>query len=274
MVETKTLDQRTKPATASSAIALQRILNVMHAVILRDIRSRFFNNGLGALIPPLMPIAHALILLLIYTLTSRTAIFGDDLFLFFATGLIPALTFSYISRFMAASLLTNKNMLAFPAIHLLDIILARCALELIGIVISVFVMFIILLSIGSDPYPRQPDQALLAMLSTALLAIGVGIIISVISAIYPFFARFYSLFVATIYLTSGGPIYLYIFPNELIYYCTFNPVFHAVTWMRSAYYLGYPTQALDKLYLIGFGILCLCIGLLMERLLRKNLLSH
>lgn len=255
-------------------VAFQRQLNVMHAVILRDIRSRFFNHGLGFLIPPLMPVAHVLIVLTIYRVTGRTAIFGDDLFLFFATGMIPSLTFTYISRFMSASLIANKSMLAFPAVHLLDIVLARSFLEFIGIIISVFVMSIILISLGIDPYPRDPTDALLAMFFVSLVAIGVGIIVSVICAIMPFFALPYSLFMVVVYLSAGGPIYLHAFPEELVYYCSFNPVFHAVSWMRSAYYLGYPVQDLDKTYLIGWAMGSIALGLFMERTLKRFVMTY
>lgn len=277
-LEMNSIDRSRKPVDRSltnvdKSIAIKRMLNVMHAVILRDIRSRFFNHGLGFLIPPMMPVAHVLILLAIYTVTGREAIFGDDLFLFFATGLVPSLTFTYISRFMTASLISNKGMLAFPVVHLLDIVLARCFLEIVGIIISIVVMFIILTSIGSDPYPRFADQALLAMLSTALVSIGMGIIVSVITAIFPFFGMFYSLSMVIVYLSAGGPIYLHAYPAQLIYICSFNPIFHAVEWMRSAYYLGYPAQELDKMYLLGWGMISLAIGLLMERYLKRFVLA-
>lgn len=258
---------------APRRLAVGRMLSVMHAVILRDIRSRYFNHGLGFLIQPLLPVAHVLMLLAIYNATGRTAIFGDDLFLFFATGLVPSLTFTYISRFMAVSLIANKGMMAFPAVHLLDIVLARSFLEFVGIVISIIVILIILVSIGSDPYPLFPAEAMFAMLSTALLAIGVGTIVSTIAAIFPFFALAYSLSMVLVYLSAGGPIYLHAFPAQLVYICSFNPVFHAVEWMRSAYYLGYPAQELDKLYLLGWGLISLTVGLLMERNLKRFILG-
>lgn len=265
---------RHDPSKAPIRVAIQRQMNVMHAVILRDIRSRFFNHGLGFLIQPMMPVAHVLIVLSIYKINGRTAVFGDDLFLFFATGMIPSLTFTYISRFMSASLIANKSMLAFPAVHLLDIVLARSFLEFNGIIISVFVMSIILLSLGIDPYPRSPTDALLAMFFVSMVAIGVGIIVSVITAIFPFFALPYSLFMVVVYLSAGGPIYLHALPEEVVYYCTFNPVFHAVSWMRSAYYLGYPVQDLDKTYLIGWAIGSIGLGLLMERTLKRFVMTY
>lgn len=43
----------------------------------------------------------------------------------FATGLLPCLTFMYVSRFMALSIVMNRPMLAIPAVKVLDILFAR-----------------------------------------------------------------------------------------------------------------------------------------------------
>lgn len=260
-------------AEVSVRIGLRRQINVMHAVILRDIRSRYFNHGLGFLIVPLLPLAHIALLLGIYKAIGKPAQFGDDLTLFFATGLIPALTFSYLSRYMSTSVLSNKNMLSFPAVQLLDIILARCALEFIGIVIAVFLVVVLLLSAGSDPSPVDVGAAISAFFFSVCLGLGVGIIVSTITAIFPFFAILYSLFCVLIYLSSGGPIYLHVFPEQVVYFATYNPVFQAVEWMRSAYYVGYPTQDLDKTYLIQWSISSLAVGLVMERYLKQQILN-
>lgn len=262
-----------KADTVSTREALRRQLNVMHAVILRDIRSRYFNHGLGFLVVPLFPVGHALILLGIYQATGRGAIFGDDLVLFFATGLIPVLTFTYISRFMSTSIISNKSMLSFPAVHLLDIILARSVLEFVAIVLSIIFITVMLIALGSNPSPRSPPDAALALASITLLSIGIGLVVSVITAIVPIFSMLYAFFTVVIYLTSGAPIYLQMFPDEVLYYCSFNPTYHAVTWMRSAYYIGYPDHYFSKTYLLMWGMISLSTGLLMERLLRRQILS-
>lgn len=249
--------------------ALQRKLNVMHAVILRDLRSRYFDHGLGFLIVPLFPVAHMAMLLIIYKVVDRQAVFGDDLILFFATGLIPALMFNYVSRFMSVSLLANKGMLAFPAVKLLDIVLARSALELFGIVLAIIFTIAIMISAGSSPIPRSIQDVVLVIFIVAILAVGVGIVVSVVSAIWPFFAMFYGLFTVVIYLSAGAPIYLHSFPEVVVYYCSFNPVFHAVEWIRSAYYLGYPSFYLSRLYLLSWAFVSLAAGLCLERALRR-----
>lgn len=253
--------------------AFRQKIFVMHAVILRDIRSRYFNHGLGFLVVALFPVGHMGILLAIYAAVGKKTAFGDDLNLFFATGLLPAMTFMYVSRFMSVSLLANKMMMAFPVVRLLDIVLARAFLEVIGIILATGIMVTILIVLGSNPVPARPSEALLAMFLVGLFALGMGIIASVISGITPTFAVVYGLSMIVYYLSSGAPIYLHSFPEQVIYACSWNPVFHAVEWVRSAYYLGYPTQYLDKGYLVGSAFGSLAIGLAMERLLRPQILA-
>lgn len=252
---------------------MKQKINVMHAVVLRDIRSRYFNHGLGFLIVPLFPVSHVVVLLIVYSIIGRESAFGDDLRLFFASGLMPALAFTYLSRFMSISLLANKSMMAFPVVRLLDIVLARAFLEFMGIIIASLIMFIFLLSFGSDPVPTYPSEALAAFSFTVVLALGCGIIASVISAIAPMFAMVYGLSMIIFYLSSGAPIYLHSFPEEVLYACSWNPLFHAVEWIRSAYYLGYPSQFIDRTYFVGSALGSVAVGLLLERLLRPQVLN-
>ncbi|GGB61230.1 transport permease protein [Roseibium aquae] len=274
---TEILAEPARPAGSQSTItiadALKQKRNVMHAVVLRDIRSRFFDHGLGFLIVPLMPLGHMIILLTVYSVVGKKTAFGDDLNLFFATGLMPAISFMYVSRFMSISLLANKSMMAFPVVRLLDIVIARAFLELIGIILAGTLMVIVLVSLGSDPTPRDPGEVLLAMVFVLIFALGMGIVASVITAIVPAFAMVYGLSMIIYYLSSGAPIYLHTWPEQIVYWCSWNPVFHAVEWMRTGYYLGYPDQSLDKGYLIACAFGSLAIGLIMERGLRKQMLA-
>ena len=247
--------------------------NVMKAVMLRDMRSRFFNHGLGFLLVSLWPLAHILILLTIYRLVGRVAPFGDSLAVFFATGLVPTLTFMYVSRFMGLSLILNKPMLAFPVVKVLDVMAARAVLEIIAAFVTLFFVFVILLLLGADPFPRDPFEALYAYLSVLLLAIGVGTVAGVITMFFRFFITLYALFLIVLYVSSGTLFVASSLPTELSYPLSFNPLAHAVEWMRLAYYEGYSAHILDKQYLIVFGLTALCIGLGLERLLRRIMLE-
>lgn len=253
--------------------ALREKRNVMTAVILRDMRTRFFNHGLGFLIVSLWPLVHMLILLMIYTVMGRTAPFGESLPVFFVTGLIPTLTFVYVSRFMCLSLVLNRPMLAFPVVKVLDIMAARAFLEIIAAFLTLFFIISILLLSGNDPFPRDTFQAVYAYLAVLLLAIGVGSVAGVITMFFPFFATIYSLSMILVYILSGTLFVAAALPEALAYPLSFNPVLQAVEWIRLSYYEGYSDRLLDKEYLVGFGLTSLCLGLLLERIFRRVMLE-
>ncbi len=253
----------------SSLRALRERKDVMLAVMLRDMRTRFFNHGLGFLIVPLWPLAHLLALLAIYNFGGRRAPYGTGLRLFFVTGLIPTLSFVYVSRFMAISILANKNMMAFPIVKPIDIMGARAALEMVGSCLMVAMVFIFLLVVGDNPVPYDIPEAVSAFFAVLLLAVGVGSVVSVLVMTNYLLMTAYSLFMILMYILSGTLFVVSSLPAPLIKILSWNPVLHCVEWMRTAYFPSYPTQVLDKGYPIKFALCSLLLGLLLERVLRR-----
>ncbi|MGE6743751.1 ABC transporter permease [Allorhizobium pseudoryzae] len=253
------------------ALRLKR--NVMKAVILRDMRTRFFNHGLGFLIVSLWPLGHMMIILMIFSVTGRRTPFGDSLVVFFATGLIPTLAFMYVSRFMSLSLLLNRPMLAFPVVTVVDVMIARAFLEIIAAFVTLIFVLIIIDAVGDDPFPVDFSEAIEAYISTLLLSIGVGFLAGGICMFFPFFSTIYALTMMLVYVSSGTLFVISSLPDAISTALSYNPVVHAVEWMRVAYYPTYSTKILDKQYLIGFGLTSLFLGLLMERLFRGKMLE-
>ncbi|MEO0635846.1 MAG: ABC transporter permease [Pseudomonadota bacterium] len=251
---------------------LREMINVMGAVILRDIRSRYFNHGLGFLLVPMWPFVHMTVLMVIYAAMGRGTPYGDDSFVFFATGLLPTLMYLYTSRFMATSMLENKPMLSFPIVRLLDIVLARAFLEILAALMSCLLVFVALLALGSDPYPYDAFEAVMAFVVTAIFAVGSGLLVSCIVLRMPMFSLIWAFICIMFYLASGAIFLTADLPQEVGRIAALNPLMHSVDWMRSAFYPGYPTPYLDKGYLIACSVFVIFLGLLAERNLRALLL--
>jgi capsular polysaccharide transport system permease protein len=257
----------------SMIYALRQKRNVMTAVMLRDMRTRYFNHGLGFLVVALWPLAHMLILIMIYTITNRSTPFGESMRVFFLTGLIPTLTFMYVSRFMSLSLVLNRPMLAFPVVMVTDIMAARALLEIVAAFLTLFFALSILWFLGDDPWPRDVFQAAYAYLATILLAVGVGVLAGVMVIFFNFFATLYALAMILVYISSGTLFVATQLPDAISGPLSWNPVVHAVEWMRIAYFDGYSDKLLSKSYLIGFGLTSLFLGLALERILRRKMLE-
>lgn len=253
--------------------ALTIHLRVMNALIMRDIRTRFFGHGLGYLIAIAWPLFHISILLTVYYVLGRIAPVGDSLALYFATGLVPFMSFSYSSRWIMVSVATNRVLLNFPLVRIVDIVLARAALEASAAVCMALVLMAVLSVLGVDVVPSDPAGAASAMASAIYLGFGMGFANAIIAMALPGWMLGYALIIMILYASSGILWSVHNLPEALVGYVLYNPIVHCVEWMRSSFYYNYPTGLLDKSYIWEFGTGALFFGLLIERVFRDKLLG-
>ena len=245
---------------------------ILVTLMLRGMRSRFFGNGLGFFVSSVgWPLAHMGVLLTVYTVIGRTAPFGDSPIPFFATGLIPFITFNYISRWTMIGVIYDKPLLAFPVVKPADLLMARVLLEIMGSCTSALTLIVLLWAGGVDVMPRDPVQAGFAYGAAILLGAGMGLINTVIALAFRPWLVGYILVTILLYISSGILFVPDALPHVAGYYLSFNPLLQAVEWMRSAYYPGYGTAILDKGYLLAWGIGTVFGGLALERLVRGRL---
>lgn len=256
-------------APVSSLVVQARVIN---ALILRDMRTRFGRSHFGYLIAILWPFVHIFVIVAIFAVMGRAAPVGDDVVLFLATGLTPYIIFLYVSRNIMISVMSNKPLLYFPSVKVIDIVLARWVLEFITAFAVIFLCMAALWAGDSDPIPRNIPEAVLACLATVLFATGLGVLNAVICCLAPMYATAYLLVTVTLYISSGIMFIPEALPQEARDALLWNPLLHCVGWLRSAYYPGYG-ETVDRLYVVLFGGTSLVIGLLGERWVRTHAAS-
>lgn len=260
--------------TVSFADSLRQQGRVLYALMLRGVRSRFFGNGLGFLVASVgWPFTHMAIIITIFIVTGRIAPVGDSLVLFAATGLIPFITFNYISRNTMIGMIYDRALLSYPVVKIIDLLVARILLEILGSCLTAIVFLVTLAAAGVDFMPRDVTQACFAFGASILLGMGMGIINSIIAMAFTAWFTGYVLVLLLLYVASGIVFVPDSLPLNMQYYLSFNPLLQAVEWMRSAYYPGYGSHTLDKTYLLFWGLGTLFGGLLLERLIRGRVLS-
>lgn len=246
---------------------------ILHALMLRDIKTRFGGNEFGFLVAVGWPLANVLILIIINTGLGRAIPYGDSAALWWATGLIPFMAFQYMARFIMLGIVLNRPLLSFPTVKITDILFARALVEVLNAGLVVLIMFAIFWVLGIDFMPLDIVQASLALLAMMLLGLGFGVVNAIIAAAIPFWVTGYGLFQIILWLASGVVFVPDALPEVIRTPLSYIPPLQGVEWMRSAYYEGYGTAILDKIYLVAFGVVTLLIGLLLERLVRGKLLQ-
>ncbi len=121
--------------------------------------------------------------------------------------------------------------------------------------------------------PNDLVGASFGLLSAVLLGLGFGVLNSVITLIFPIWNIFYVLFLILFWLTSGVALNPETMPTEIGNWFAWNPLLHCIEWVRAAYYPDIPTRLLDKNYVLSVGAGSLALGLVLERMLRPQIMK-
>ena len=253
--------------------ALTRQGRVMFAVMLRNIRTRFFGHGLGYLVAIAWPLTHILALLALASFAGRAPPFGESTVLFIATGTAPFMAFSYVSRFMQMSVLMTRPLLAFPEVKVVDVLFASAILEVLSSCCVILILLVLAWFFNITVMPRDIVEAFYAFGAAVLLGFGVGLVVGVIALAAPIWATIYALLMIVLWATSGVAFVPDFLPEPVRSFASYQPVLQVVEWMRSAYYEGYGEGVLDRRYVLEVAVGSIFLGLLMERATRGHILA-
>ena len=261
------------PQVMGVAYKIKRQWEIIYALMMRDIRTRYFGNSWGFFIAILWPLSHIFLLVIINTTVGRTAPFGESTALWYATGVLPFMVFNYSARFISMGPVLNKELTVYPVVKLNDILVSRAIIEMLNAVSIIILTMIILIFFGINPFPVYPVEAFLAIGANLLLGVGFGVVNAMITCAIPGWITGYALFSIVMWVASGVLFIPDTLPEQFRYYLSFNPSLHGVQWMRSAFYEGYGTVVLDKTYMMQFAVVCLLLGLVIERVFRGKLIG-
>lgn len=254
------------------ALAQQR--SVLGALILRDMRTRFGRTALGFAIAVAWPLTHLLVMVAVADAIGRVVPLGTNSTLFFATGIMPYILCLYPGRMMMLSIEQNKPMLLFPVVKVIDIILARAFLETVTAMCVLILFCASLFVVGIEFSPRAPEVAVIAVALTILYGVSFGLLSCVLIVLFPMWiAAFFALMILQ-WLTSGAMQLPSLLPTWALDYIVYNPLFHCISLLRSAFYDGYADGYIDPLYVVNVSLILLLAGLAGERAARGKLLMQ
>ena len=249
------------------SLAVQR--DVLWALMLHDIKSRFFGNGLGYVVTILWPATHIAIVVVAFLIGKRPVPYGSSALLYASTCVLPFIAWNYMSRFTMMGMMQNRSFMAYPVIKPLDMMFARLALEHVSIFIITVGLVCTNVLFQVDVTPVNLSDALFGMLSAVLLGVGFGIFNAVIVMIFPLWILGYVGIILTFWFTSGMLINPEALPAELGYWISWFPLMHSVEWIRKGYYADFSAHLLSKSYVLSCGAGSLALGLIMERALKR-----
>jgi len=262
----------THQATTRTPWQIQK--SVVLALFLRELKTRFGAHRFGYAWMLLEPMAHVIVLGLIFSYLRGRSLFGIDYPVFLATGIVPFLMFKNIALRVMDGVDANRALFAYRQIRPMDTFIARALLDAF-LSLTVFALILVGMAwIGLDVPFRDPFLVILVMALLVFMGLGLGMIFCVVAHYLPEFKTMIRIAFMPLYFVSGVIFPISMLPPELLPILTWNPLVHAIEMMRGAFFGQYHVlPEISLLFVVIVTLLLLFFGLAWYRNKRQDLMA-
>jgi len=247
-------------------------LEVLNALILREMKTRFGKHQLGYLWCVIEPSLWIGTFVFVFQMGHRTAPNGMDTVSFIATGLVPYMLFRESATRSLNAIGSNRGLLFYPQIQPLDLVFARTVLEFFTLVL-VFGVIVSVSSIFTDNWPHVADwlEFGLGFCAAAALGTALGLLLLGLSVFLPVIERLYSPLLRPMFWFSGIFFTANGLPAPVRDVMLYNPLLHVIEFVRTGWFLEYRSQYASPSYVLTWILALGFLGLVTERVARRRL---
>ncbi len=246
-------------------------IQVVHALVLRETRTRFGQSRLGYLWAVLEPLLFIGTFVLVYRVVGRSAPDRMNIVPFLATGFMPYLLFRETSSRAMHAIEANRGLLFYPQVRPLDLVLARTALEIATNVLAFALIMAAYSAYSAEFEVSDPLQVLVGLGLSAGIGATLGLVLCASSVFSSTVERLHGPLVRPLFWFSGLMYPTGHLPLRYRNVLTYNPIVHAVELTRAGYFRGYRADHVGIAYPMIWIVVLAFAGLLLERVARRRL---
>lgn len=250
------------------------MVDSVHALLMRELKTRFGSSKLGYFWAIAEPAAQAAVLGLIFTLLGRDSVNNIPIALFIFTGLLPFKLFAKLLPQLAAGISANKALFAYRQVAPIDPIITRLLIEVATYVIAYVFIMLCLAWLG---FHVIPDQLLLLLTANGLLILlGTGLGVALCSAVqyWADTPKVLAMVLSPLFYLSGIFYSATMIPPQYWFLLEWNPIFHIIELSRDAYFKEYITPIGNWQYVSGCALVAVFLGLSLYRINRVKFVSQ
>ncbi|MBU6143334.1 MAG: ABC transporter permease [Betaproteobacteria bacterium] len=244
---------------------------VIGALMIRELTTRYGRENIGFLWVMVEPMLFALLVGLVWRLMKGPVEYGVDIVAFVVTGYIPLVLFrSTVSRSIN-SFTANGSFMYHRQIKVLDILLVRFIIELIGHMMAYLVIGLVLGTFGLFPRPYDIGFIMLGGAYYALFCFAVALVIAPLSEMSEALEK---LTPVTLYIMIpfSGAFYLTsALSDSVAKVALLSPPVHGMEMMRYGVFGPTIDPQFDFVYPFTFILPCMVVGLMLCRIVRRRL---
>lgn len=130
-------------------------VRVISALMLRELATRFGRENIGFLWIMVEPLLFAVLVGIVWRILHGPEEYGIDMVAFVVTGYIPLTFFRTAFARSISAMKINSSLLYHRQVHVLDIVLVRFLIEMLGGMMAYAFIGIVLIAIGIFPVPHD-----------------------------------------------------------------------------------------------------------------------
>lgn len=250
------------PASAPPKGAAPRFrwLRVLSALVIREMGTKFGRSVGGYFWALAEPLGGIVMLSVVFSLALRSPPLGTSFMLFYATGIVPFYMYNAMSRGVANSIKTNKGLLNYPVVTVLDAVFAKFTLNFMTVLLVAAVLINGILIIVQPDVNLDLAAVAFAFLLASLVGLGVGATNCVLVGFYPTWGNVWAVLTRPLLILSSV---LYTFesvPARFQAVLWWNPLVHVIAIMRSGFYGFYDPTFVSIPYVLGIALALFVTG--------------
>lgn len=246
---------------------------VIHALLMREVLTRFGSYRMGALWLILDPLIQVGVFVLLFAGILNRVMPNVEYAVYLATGLVPWLMFGDIINRGMASISSNGGLFSFREVKPLDAFFARVFLEVLIYFCVFFIVLVLLSAIGFSASIHRPLEYLASFLLIAYLGSSISLILLCVSAYFPEVKKAASVVMRFLYLISGVIMPLSAIPSDYRSYLLWNPLLHAMELARESFFPAFHAIDASWMYLFTCAMILSLVASFAYSFCRRRLLS-
>jgi capsular polysaccharide transport system permease protein len=255
-------------ALTIEGLVVQR--RVIHALLLRELQTRFGRGHLGFLWLFLEPLLLASAIGLLKIMTRAPNPSGVSPFLFAMVGYAPYFAFRAIINRASTAFQANMTLMYHRQVRLVDIMLARNLLEM-GAVTCVLVIVVAGSAWWAGSTPHDLPTLVAALLLLFAFANGLGLMVAAGAARWEIVDRIVHPLTYISLPFSGALFALHYLPRQMREILLWNPQANIHEMMRDGMFGDMLPSYYDLTYILGWVVLVNLLGLAAVRVVRARL---
>lgn len=235
-------------------------LRVIAALMIREMSARFGRSAGGYIWALAEPLGGIVLLAVAFNLALRAPPIGSSFMLFYATGIIPMSVYNGVSRAVAKSVDSNRGLLSYPVVSLIDAVIAKFLLNMMTLAVVATLLFAGIILIDGLHVSLDPARLAMGFLLAGLLGLGVGSVNCVLFGFFPTWKNIWTVLSRPLFILSGVFFLFESVPQAFQHLLWWNPLVHVIATLRAGIFATYRPDFVSYPYVLGLALGLFAVG--------------